>query len=379
MRRAIIAFLALGSGAVAASAETIWISTASSIMSFDSAAPGTILSTVSVSGLAGGDTIAGIDFRPATGQLYALGGGGRLYTVNRTTGNATQVGTTPITLSGTAFGFDFNPTVDRIRVVSNSGQNLRLHPDTGAIAFTDTALAFNSTDPNAGDVPAVVGAGYTNSIAGATTTTLYDVERGNGVLVTQVPPNNGVLNTVGTLGITLTDTALGFDISSRSGTAYLAADTGSGLALYTVTLSNGSVTPRGAIAGDPALTGLAVALSEGNCVPSTTALCLNDDRFRVTTTWTRPDQVSGPGIAVRLTNDTGYFWFFGADNVELLVKALDACVPFDRYWVFAGGVTNVAVVTTVTDTNTGAVKTYTNPQGTPFQPMLDANAFATCP
>lgn len=379
MRRALVALLAFGLTSVA-SAETIWISTANTIMRFDSAAPGTILGTLPVIGLVGSDTIVGIDFRPANGQLYALGSGGRLYTIDRTSGAATQVGSTPFTLDGSAFGFDFNPTVDRIRVVSSGGQNLRLHPDTGAVAFADTNLAFASTDPNAGDSPAVVAAAYTNSIAGATTTTLYDIERGNNVLVTQAPPNAGTLNTVGGLGIALPDGAVGFDISNRSGNAYLAADTGSGLALYTVTLSNGSVTPRGAIAGDPSLTGLAVAPSEGSCVPSTTALCLNRDRFKVGVTWTITGGATGPGIAVRLAEDTGSFWFFGPNNLELLIKVLDACVPsFNRYWVFAGGITDVGTVITVTDTKTSTVKTYTNPLGRPFPPMLDTDAFATCP
>jgi hypothetical protein len=379
MNRALAALLGLALVPAVASAETVWISTANSIASFDNSTPGTVSTPLPVVGLAGGDTLVGIDFRPATGQLYALGSGGRLYTIDRTSGVATQVGTAPASLTGTVFGFDFNPTVDRIRVVSNGGLNLRLHPDTGAVAATDTALAFAAGDVNAGDTPAVVGAAYTNNIAGATTTTLYDIDRTNNVLVTQVPPNNGVLNTVGSLGLTVPSGGVGFDISNRSGNAYLAVDAGSGLALYTVTLSNGSVTPRGAIGGDPEITGLAVAPSDGDCVPSTTALCLNDDRFRVTVTWTRPDGASGPGTAVWLTEDTGLFWFFGADNLELMVKALDACVPFGRYWLFAAGTTNVGVTINVTDTKTGTVKTYTNPVGTPFQPRLDTDAFPGCP
>jgi hypothetical protein len=96
--------------------------------------------------------------------------------------------------------------------------------------------------------------------------------------------------------------------------------------------------------------------------------------------WTAPaGGGSGAGHAVPLTGDTGYFWFFNAANVEMVVKVLDGCGLNGRYWVFAGGLTNVRVVTTVTDTRTGAVKTYTNPQGTPFQPLQDTAAFATCP
>jgi len=80
-----------------------------------------------------------------------------------------------------------------------------------------------------------------------------------------------------------------------------------------------------------------------------------------------------------LTGDTGYFWFFNASNVEMVVKVLDTCSFTDRFWVFAGGLTNVRVDITVTDTETGVVRTYRNPLNTPFQPIQDTNAFATCP
>ncbi|MGH9362982.1 MAG: hypothetical protein ACRD2T_13795, partial [Thermoanaerobaculia bacterium] len=83
---------------------------------------------------------------------------------------------------------------------------------------------------------------------------------------------------------------------------------------------------------------------------------------------------------VQLTDDAGYFWFFAPENIEMTVKVVNACVPqFNRFWVFLSGLTNVQVVTTVTDTKTGQVKTYTNPQGRPFRTILDTQAFATCP
>jgi hypothetical protein len=98
----------------------------------------------------------------------------------------------------------------------------------------------------------------------------------------------------------------------------------------------------------------------------------------VTTEWATRDGRSGPGRAVALTGDTGYFTFFDAANVEVLVKVLNGCGLNSRYWTFAGGLTDVNVILTVTDTQTGSVQTYTNPQGTPFQPIQDTNAFATC-
>src|SRR5687768_3270747 len=91
------------------------------------------LADVTVTGLQSGETLLAIDFRPATGQLYGLGSTSRLYAINLMSGAATPAGATPFVpaIDGSVVGFDFNPTVDRIRVVTDSGQNLRLHPETG--------------------------------------------------------------------------------------------------------------------------------------------------------------------------------------------------------------------------------------------------------
>jgi hypothetical protein len=121
------------------------------------------------------------------------------------------------------------------------------------------------------------------------------------------------------------------------------------------------------------------SLEAAACSPNATTLCLNNGRFQVQTQWTTPDGRNGPGQAASLTGDTGYFWFFTSNNVEMVVKAVNGCGFNASYWVFAGGLTNVNVVTTVTDTQTGAVRTYTNPQNTAFQPLQDTSAFATCP
>lgn len=116
------------------------------------------------------------------------------------------------------------------------------------------------------------------------------------------------------------------------------------------------------------------------CVEDATTLCLLDDRFKVTINWETLFNTSGSGMAVEVTSDTGYFWFFSEENVEVVVKTLDACIPpFNRFWVFAGGLTDVATTTTVVDTVTGATRTYTNLQSTPFQPIQDTDAFDTCP
>jgi bacillolysin len=115
------------------------------------------------------------------------------------------------------------------------------------------------------------------------------------------------------------------------------------------------------------------------CVQDGQTLCLSNNRFRVRTTWRTSDGSTGTGNALRLTADTGYFWFFSQSNVEVVIKVLDACGLNARKWVFAGGLTNVEVTTTVTDTQTGQVRQYHNNLGQPFQPLQDTGAFATCP
>jgi hypothetical protein len=115
------------------------------------------------------------------------------------------------------------------------------------------------------------------------------------------------------------------------------------------------------------------------CTQNATTMCLADSRFAVTATWRTSDGNTGSGQAVRLTADTGYFTFFSASNVEAVVKVLNACGLNQKYWVFAGGLTNVNVVLTVRDTKTGTTKFYTNPQSTAFLPVQDTGAFATCP
>lgn len=116
------------------------------------------------------------------------------------------------------------------------------------------------------------------------------------------------------------------------------------------------------------------------CVPSATAMCLTGDRFRVEATWATAAGDSGAATAEQLTGDSGRFWFFQENNTELVVKVRDACVPpFDHFWVFSAGLTDVEVTLTVTDTQTGAARTYFNPQRNQYLPRLDTSAFATCP
>ena len=114
-----------------------------------------------------------------------------------------------------------------------------------------------------------------------------------------------------------------------------------------------------------------------DCVEDDDTLCLNDGRFRVEVQW-ETDRDSDRGDAEALTNDTGDFWFFSPDNIELVVKVLDGCSFNERFWVSAGGLTDVKVIMTVIDSETGVAATYYNPPGTPFRPVLDNESFAVC-
>lgn len=247
----------------AAAAEELWaLTTSNNLINFNSSSPGAF-SLRPLSGLAPGEVALGIDFRPAmpTGRLYVLGSTNRIYLVSDPySGVATAVGGGPFSpaLTGVEHGFDFNPTVDRIRILGDSDQDLRAHPDLGTIVAVDSALYYVGGDPNFGQNPNVTAAAYTNSFAGAMTTTLFDIDSNLDVLAIQSPPNVGRLNTVGSLGIDVTHDN-GFDISGASGVAFLVSGWGpTNAALYTVNLASGQATLVGAIGCNERVRGLSV-------------------------------------------------------------------------------------------------------------------------
>jgi len=121
-------------------------------------------------------------------------------------------------------------------------------------------------------------------------------------------------------------------------------------------------------------------LSNQPCTASATAMCLNGNRFLVQAMFlTSQGQQNGDAKTVKLTDDSGYLWFFNASNIEAVVKVLNGCTSTGFYWVFAGGLTDVRVVLAVTDTQTGEVAGYANPLGEPFQPIQDTQALDSCP
>jgi hypothetical protein len=261
-----VSFIGLGAISASASAELIYGVTQSGFLAnWNSATPTTINSGVAIQGLQSNEKIVGLDFRPATGELYGIGSFSRIYKINAATGLATQVGaplSTP--LNGTNFGFDFNPVVDRIRVVGDADQNLRLHPDTGAVVSNDGMLNYLVGDPAFGMDPNITHAAYTNSFAGALTTTLYGIDSALDTLVIQNPPNSGGLTTVGWIGTDITDVG-GFDISGTTGIAYavilnaqLAKST-----FWSINLQTGQGTMIGEIGGGSIITAMSVVPAPG--------------------------------------------------------------------------------------------------------------------
>ena len=251
------------------------LTTTNSLVRFNSSRANTILSTVAITGLQGGENLLGIDFRPATGELFGLGSASRIYKINQMTGAATLVGGLTTPLLGTNFGFDFNPVPDRIRITSDAEQNLRANPNDGT-NVVDTVLAYAVGDPNVGQNPNIVASGYTNSYAGATATTLYDIDSNLGILVTQNPPNNGTLNTIGRLGVNTTGEA-GLDIATGNNTALAALQVqgATNSSLYSVNLTTGAATVIGPIGGGVVIRDIAITRSSASS--AVTALDFDGD------------------------------------------------------------------------------------------------------
>ena len=249
MKRLILASILFGLSSVGiVRAETIVALTSGNrLLFFDSATPGTVTKTITITTV-GNEALVGIDFRPLTGDLYALSVSTRFYVLNLTTGATSSPTVTPTMLNGTRFGFDFIPTVDRIRVTSDNEQNLRLNPINGSLTAIDTALNYVAGDAHAGANPNIVGSAYTNNFAGAVTTILYDIDSTLDTLVIQESPNSGTLHTVGSLGVNTTDN-VGFDISQGTGTAYASLTVGGTPGLYTINLATGAATLVGTIGG----------------------------------------------------------------------------------------------------------------------------------
>jgi hypothetical protein len=194
----------------------------------------------------GFNKILGIDRRPADGMLYGITSNGTIVTIDVKSGETTnKAKLSKAWKSGITTTVDFNPVADRLRVMGSDGANVRVNVDDGKVTL-DGSHKYKAGDANAGKTPKVIAGSYTNAIKGAQTTTLYNVDAATGALVTQAPPNNGTLNTVGPLGVKLSRRAA-FKIAAdqERNDAWLVMDGH----LYSVDLKTGKATMGGKIAG----------------------------------------------------------------------------------------------------------------------------------
>ena len=203
-----------------------------------------VASTVSIRGAG---PILGIDVRPADGRLYGVTSDGHLVTIDVKSGQATmRVKLSQPWMQAAATTFDFNPAADRLRLMSSDGKSLRINVDDGMVTV-DGSHKFKDTDVNTGKTPRIIAGAYTNAYKGTKSTTLYNIDAATGSLVTQNPPNDGILNTVGPLGISVKG-PVAFNIVATGpdqNAAWLATN---GM-LYSVDLKTGKATMAGRVSG----------------------------------------------------------------------------------------------------------------------------------
>ncbi|MDP3294688.1 MAG: DUF4394 domain-containing protein [Nevskia sp.] len=296
------------------------VTSANRLLGFNVAGIGATQISNPISGLVTGDVVLDLAFRPRDGLLYALvlnGTSARVVRIDPTTGAATAVSTlaadptdatTPYTgLSGARFGIDFNPVPDRLRVISDTGQNLRINVDTG-LTFTDTALNGAATGASA--------TSYTNAFNAACRTQQFAIDPLSGQLFQQNPPNDGVLTAIGSLGLSV-DSIAGFDIATagsgaNSGYALLtttipAAGTDPAVTstdVYTVSLTTGAATQTGTITLDPGESASGFAVRPFDRSP-----------------------VQVPGELVGLTNANGYVSFNRGSPAKLCTSGTVSGLP----------------------------------------------------
>ena len=248
------------------SETVVAVTDAAELIRFNAGQPQRILQRAPLRGLEPGDRLIGIDYRVARGVLYAVSASGRVYTLDADTAQLNRVGSgAPVVLTGQHFGVDFNPVADRIRVVSDSGQNLRLHPDTGAVAATDPPLRMAAA-AGTGTAVRIAGAAYTYNKQDAKLTTNFAIDLASGMLLVQgsregavpvVSPNTGELTAVGTLGVGPLDDAA-FDIADINNAALAALRSGGRTRLHSVDLATGRATLIGTVGEGRGLWGMAI-------------------------------------------------------------------------------------------------------------------------
>jgi hypothetical protein len=259
--------------------ELVAVTASQHLIRFTAAYPQRLSLRQRLTGLPEGERVADIDYRVARGVLYGITSAGRVVTIDPWTAQVKVISASLPTMSwgGQRVGMDFNPSVDRIRIVTSGGMNLRLHPDTGAIIDSkpnepglqiDKPLLYAAGDPNAGQAPEVTAVAYTYNKDNEKITTLYGIDRARGVLVRHgsvegvqpfVSPDAGQLITVGKLGLGRLDDVT-FDISDLRylGLAAVRTQAEPRSQLVDVDLQTGHASPLGIIGDGEAVVGLAI-------------------------------------------------------------------------------------------------------------------------
>lgn len=239
--------LALAAPAVAQARDMYVTDNNGNLHRFDSRYPGVLQDTTSITGLAAGVSVVGMDFRPKTGDLIAVGSNSVVYALDPGTAVATPIGAGFVPgLNGTSFGVDVNPVPDALRITSNARQNYRISFATGNHGAGSPDGALNP------GTPSIVGSAYTNSALTATnpaTTTLFGVDSVSNQLFTQNPPNAGTLVDGKPLGVDITDTT-GFDIAGVGNIGYMVTTPAGarGATFYRVDINSGAATRIGPVA-----------------------------------------------------------------------------------------------------------------------------------
>jgi hypothetical protein len=266
------ALLTTGAASSGASASpenlrAIGLTAQGELIRFDTGAPRDARAAQRVTGLQLDTRLVGIDYRIQDGRLYGVGEAGGIYRLTAR-GAATQVSQLTVPLDGTAFGVDFNPAADRLRIVSDTGQNLRHDINPGGTTIADTTLSY---PPATAAATGVSAAAYTNNDLGASTaTTLFDVDTVLDQVAVQAPANSGQLSVTGKLGLDAVGRA-GLDVYSardESGTAVsnrafaTLKAAGGRYRLYSVSLLTGEATRLGAFPARTAVTDVAVRINQ---------------------------------------------------------------------------------------------------------------------
>jgi hypothetical protein len=335
----------------------------------------------------GDDELVGLVRNPVTGDVFSVAEGVSLVKVDLAGKTVTEVGELPATIQSLAFDSHGNLYGFAYCDKTFANQLFQIDPKTGngigiLPSLDSGTLAPCSADGVNAALIAINPANDVLYMAGTDSTGQFFIDRFDSAFVpTQVYANTITGDVVTAYPLAATFAAGKMWISLGTLQALITRNGGELVSFDPVTgkLAGGGNHSFPETGFTFSILSLGLLPSLDRCQPSATATCLND-RFLVQATYdATPANGKGPATVLLESAQSVKFSFFDASNVEMIVKVLNACVaPFNRWWVAAGGLTNVGVTLKVTDTKTGKTKTYSNPKNTLFQPFFDTEAFA-CP